>query len=84
MELKTIAGLVGKPCPICGASLLTQADARSLSMIILAANIVNLAMFPFQMLNWILFLLHLKTLPEHAIVSSNMDGSGHFHFEIKD
>jgi hypothetical protein len=61
---------VNKPCPKCGANLLTEADFNSVQLIVQMTNLANQA------------LPKLEESEPEMIATGEMDGTGHVHIKI--
>ena len=65
---------LNKPCPKCGANLLTQADYNNVQAIILATKWVNDKYVTDE----------VEEEPMQTIMTINMDGTGKMDFEFTD
>lgn len=66
---------LNKPCPKCGANLLTEADLKTIKAMVLVANLINSLVRPFVKID--------KNTPRITI-AGEMDGSGRVSFKCKE
>lgn len=66
---------LNQPCPQCGANLLTEADLKSIKVMIKLTNLINFILRPFVKPN--------KNAKRTTIVA-DVNGSGQVLFKLKD
>jgi hypothetical protein len=77
LTFANIAKNIGRPCPRCGANLLTAEDARTLVFMKRATTTINIIAFPFMVLMLPLTLLcALLRRRNYRIWKVEMNGSG--------
>jgi hypothetical protein len=81
LTIKTIPGLVGTPCPQCGANLLTKEDARMLVFIHRMAAITNFVLFPVMVIQQVLHVLGIKRRPKDDVLRIKSNGTGKMEME---
>jgi hypothetical protein len=76
-----IAQYMNMPCPKCGANLLTEADAKSLTKIRRITILINILAFPFMVVIVPFQLLFRKKRYDHYRIE--MDGTGDIKIHSK-
>ena len=71
VEYKDYKKYINKPCPVCGANLLTRADYNNCKMIVRMTKILNLLPIP-----------NSKDDSEDINVRIKMDGTGKMDFDF--
>lgn len=77
LTYKYIRENIDRPCPMCGASLLTPEDAHSTMLLKAITTITNIALFP-----WMLITLPIRIFmkDKDARMSVEMNGTGDVKF----
>lgn len=75
VEYKDYPTWLNKPCPKCGANLLTQNDLNTIKTLVQLVNIINWITKPFM------FLLKRQ---KRVTVKAEMNGTGNVHFKQVD
>ena len=79
-----IKALIDTPCPKCGASLLTEADAKAVLLTYKLVGFINFVWFPVMLVQQVLHYLGIKCRPKDARMSVKTDGSGNLRCTIKE
>jgi hypothetical protein len=79
VQVKDYKLWVNKPCPKCGASLLTQADYSTTLLLIIIADAVNSF---FQPITYLLNLIFHKN-KRRIVLKGSMNGTGKITFKEK-
>ncbi|WP_054697678.1 hypothetical protein [Syntrophomonas palmitatica] len=69
VEFKDYEKWINKPCPLCGANLLTEEDIKAIKRLYRTANWINWILRPF-----------IKTDAPRAKVAAEMNGTGKLKF----
>ena len=72
---------LNKPCPVCGANLLTEADLKTLDILLCIIKWINRVAFP---LMFVCYWLHIPMCRKRRTAVCRGDGKGGLKWEVKE